>query len=59
MIILLPDAVDGLAELETKLKSVDLSETFLCFSETKTQVQLPKFKLETTLQLNNILKKVG
>uniref|UniRef100_A0A1B6DXX3 Serpin domain-containing protein n=2 Tax=Clastoptera arizonana TaxID=38151 RepID=A0A1B6DXX3_9HEMI len=59
MLILLPDAIDGLADLESKLSLIDFTEKFKHFSRPEVEVQLPKFKLETSMQLNDVLKQMG
>lgn len=59
MIIILPDEVDGLARLEKSLEKVlQLEPTKMKLREQLT-VLLPKFKIEKTSQLNEILRKVS
>ena len=60
MDILLPDDRDGLAELETKLSSVDVA---LLVKEKavnrEVKIKLPKFSFETEIELNEPLEKLG
>ena len=60
MDILLPDDRDGLAELETKLSSVDVA---LLVKEKavnrEVKIKLPKFSFETEIELNKPLEKLG
>ncbi|KAL7642930.1 UNVERIFIED_CONTAM: hypothetical protein RMT77_006219 [Armadillidium vulgare] len=58
-VILLPDARDGLSDLEEKLASVDLGELDKDAYPTKVKLYLPKFKLEESVNLNDILKSLG
>lgn len=59
MIVLLPNKRDGIAELEQKLEGVDLTKITENMYKQEVIVSLPKFKIETTMQLNDPLKKVG
>lgn len=59
MIIILPDEIDGLAELEAKLDSVDLFDELNYLQQPTVTVALPRFKLEKTMDLNDILKSVS
>ena len=61
MFILLPGKVDGLADLESTLKAeylVDPVKTFK-MRRIETEVRLPKFKLEQSFDLKDILAKLG
>ncbi|RXG72518.1 Antitrypsin [Armadillidium vulgare] len=58
-VILLPDARDGLSDLEEKLASVDLGELDKDAYPTKVKLYLPKFKLEESVNLNAILMSVS
>ncbi|RXG50863.1 Serpin B3, partial [Armadillidium vulgare] len=58
-VILLPDARDGLSDLEEKLASVDLGELDKDAYPTKVKLYLPKFKLEESVNLNDILKSIA
>jgi len=57
MQIILPNEKDGLAEMEQKLRTFDLST--IQFTKTKVALSLPKFKLETTIDLKKIYMKMG
>ena len=60
MQVLLPNTKFGLDDLEEKLKDVDINEIFKKEKKNTTLIiELPKFKLEKTLQLNQHLKKLG
>ncbi|XP_077303033.1 alaserpin-like [Arctopsyche grandis] len=59
MVIILPTEVDGLSGLEEKLKSGDLSLVFDKLVSKKISVSIPKFKIETEIDLNKVLPKVG
>ena len=59
MIILLPDTVDGLQELEARL-SVDTLEAWVSTLEwQEISVELPKFKVETEYRLEEFLQQMG
>jgi len=57
MLVLLPNEVDGLPNLEKSLTLEMLSE--LQFNEMETMVQLPKFKLESSFSLGDTLAAMG
>ncbi|XP_050309928.1 serine protease inhibitor 3/4-like isoform X4 [Anthonomus grandis grandis] len=59
MIVVLPDKVDGIADLESKLADYDLTRITQDMYQTEVSVTLPKFKIETTMQLNEPLQKLG
>ncbi|XP_012271556.1 alaserpin isoform X3 [Orussus abietinus] len=59
MIIILPDKLDGLPELEKKLKNFDLRRLNDLGYERDVELFLPKFKIESTLELEPALKKLG
>lgn len=57
LVVILPDDLDGLSELESKLLT-----DFKRIKGTKSttvDVYLPKFKIEMTMELNNVLKSMG
>lgn len=59
MLIVLPNKVNGLAELESKLTPAVIRELPPHRKQRfNVDVLLPKFKLEESTQLNDILKKV-
>nr|XP_024216379.1 serpin B4 isoform X3 [Halyomorpha halys] len=57
MFIILPDKLDGLSKMENKLKSVNLNEEFASLYEQTVNVMVPRFKIEKTLDLNDVLMK--
>jgi len=60
MQVLLPNDKNGLTELENTLKSVNIHNLFEKEKQKrKVVIQLPKFKMETTLTLNDDLKSLG
>ena len=59
MHILLPNKVDGLASLESKLTIAGLNDAISSMYETDLDVSIPKFKLTQTLGLSDILKSMG
>jgi len=59
MILILPNEKSNLDSLEKKMKGVDLSQAFSNMSETKVKTFVPKFKIESTLRLNEPLQRVG
>ncbi|KAL4149577.1 hypothetical protein QTP88_003503 [Uroleucon formosanum] len=59
MIILLPDAKDGLKELENNLSKINLNDISNKMSQYHVTVKLPRFKLEQSLQLEDTLSKLG
>lgn len=58
MLILLPNKRTGLAELEGKLTTVDLSEITSTMYSQEVNVEIPKFKIEFDIELNEPLRKV-
>lgn len=58
MFIILPCDIDGISELENRLAGVDLSKILTQLREQKMEVSIPKFKLEETTDLNDILTEV-
>ncbi|CAL7940866.1 unnamed protein product [Xylocopa violacea] len=59
MLIILPNVVDGLAEVEKKLLNVNLANV-LNQGYVRTQnLYLPKFKIESKIELEDVLKKMG
>ncbi|XP_014096832.3 serine protease inhibitor 42Dd [Bactrocera oleae] len=59
MLVLLPKSVDGLAALETKLKSVDLTKLSAAMRTEEVNIHLPKFKFEFDLALKPVLAQLG
>lgn len=59
MIVILPDEIGGLVELEERLDSVDLFDELNNLQQSSVIVTFPKFKLEITIDLVNILRHVS
>ncbi|KAL5234128.1 hypothetical protein ACI65C_001538 [Semiaphis heraclei] len=59
MIILLPDAKDGLKDLENNFSKINLHEISNKMTQHHVTVKLPRFKLEQTLQLEETLSNLG
>lgn len=59
MIILLPDAKDGLKNLENNLSKIKLPKIVEQMTKYDVNVKLPRFKIEQTLQLEQILSNVS
>lgn len=58
MFIILPNNRTGLAALESKLHTIDLSELSKKMYSQEVNVEIPKFKIEFDIELNDPLKKV-
>jgi serine protease inhibitor len=58
MFILLPDDLEGIYNLERGLPAVDLSSTFKDKQPEELNITLPKFKIETSLDLKSNLMEV-
>ncbi|XP_050430575.1 uncharacterized protein LOC126839339 [Adelges cooleyi] len=59
MIILLPDAKDGLKDLENNLHKIKLNKLPNKMTTYKVNVKLPQFKLEQTIDLHSVLIELG
>ncbi|NP_001156102.2 serine protease inhibitor 4-like isoform X1 [Acyrthosiphon pisum] len=59
MIILLPDAKDGLNTLENNFSKINLHEISKNMTQHYIRVKLPSFKLEQSLQLKETLSNLG
>ncbi|XP_044752151.1 antichymotrypsin-2-like isoform X3 [Coccinella septempunctata] len=59
MVIILPDERDGIKDLEAKLEKVDLTKITEGTFKGEVNVALPKFKIETTINMNEALDKLG
>lgn len=61
MVIVVPKEINGLAELENKIKEEDLGK--LASKENlrrrEIEIHMPKFKLEQTLNLESVLNEVS
>lgn len=58
LVIMLPNERTGLAALEEKLATQMLAELLKQVANTEVKVFLPKFKIETTIDLKDSLGKV-
>lgn len=59
MMILLPDAKDGLQELENNFSKINLHDISKKMTQYHVTVKLPRFKLEHSLQLEEVLSNVS
>ena len=59
MVILLPKAKDGLAQLESSLTSAKLESWLSKLSSHRVDVSLPKFKLTAECELKDALSELG
>ncbi|CAB3385080.1 Hypothetical predicted protein [Cloeon dipterum] len=59
MAILLPNTTEGLKEMMKKLASVNLRPILLSGNITAVEVFLPKFEIETTLDIINVVSRMG
>lgn len=59
MLIILPNSRTGLAGLEKKLATIDLNEVSKSLYNQEVSVELPKFKIEFDIELNEPLSKMG
>jgi serine protease inhibitor len=63
MLIILPNGNDGIEELTESLTGREISDIINSLENTDSspvvRLSLPKFKLQTTLQLRSTLQKVG
>jgi serine protease inhibitor len=58
MFIILPHDVNGISKLEKKLTRENLSKVLVRLPQLEVKVLVPKFELEETTDLKNILKEV-
>ncbi|XP_065162722.1 antichymotrypsin-2-like isoform X6 [Atheta coriaria] len=59
MIVILPKSKTGIKELEKKLAKLDLATVTKDMYSVEVDLSLPKFKIESTIQLNEPLQKLG
>jgi serpin B len=59
MTILLPDRIDGLAELESQLTADNVRDWVAMLHEREVNVQLPRFQTRSQFELNNALRALG
>jgi len=55
----LPEKIDGLKGLEARLNAKSLAKDLAALTKSKLKVHLPRFKLESDLDLQGALKKMG
>ncbi|XP_046989701.1 ovalbumin-related protein X-like isoform X1 [Schistocerca americana] len=59
MLVILPNQIDGINELENKIMKVNLHQISDKLYPMKVNVLLPKFNIEKEMQLDKILKQLG
>ncbi|XP_031846473.1 leukocyte elastase inhibitor isoform X3 [Nomia melanderi] len=59
MVIVLPDEINGLAEVERKMKDVNLNDILRQGYDRDVQLFFPKFKIESKIDLNSPLQQLG
>ncbi len=57
--IILPYSNTGLADLERKLHQVNLNEAFSSLTNQYVKLEIPKFKIENKIELNEVLQNLG
>lgn len=57
--IILPDKINGLSDIENRMDSGMLRELFDGLQEQRVNLFIPKYKLEETLNVNDLLKHMG
>ncbi|KAF2886718.1 hypothetical protein ILUMI_19454 [Ignelater luminosus] len=58
-VVILPNTIDGIGDLDNKIVDADLSAITQKAHPTKVKLSLPKFKIETCMNLKPLLKKIG
>src|SRR5262245_31381482 len=59
MVVLLPDSVDGLAEMEKRLSAAALGTWLAVLKNQKVIVTLPRFRMTSEFVLNDVLAELG
>lgn len=59
MIIMLPDEVEGLRDVENKIAGSNFENIMDGLWKVEVNLRLPKFKLEQQIELNDVLQKLG
>lgn len=59
MMIILPNKKDGLSDLESKIDQVNFQDLAKSLQEEEVVVKIPKFKIESSIQMKDILQKVN
>lgn len=58
MVIILPREIDGLTELMPQIAHIDIDKLLKNGRKQEIKLYLPRFKVESTVLLNNVLQKV-
>lgn len=58
MMIILPNNKDGLSDLESKIDQVNFQDLAKSLENVPVNVQIPKFRIELSVTMNDALKKV-
>lgn len=60
MVLVVPDEIEGLSDIEKNLDKIDLDyqNQFGRGFKTEVNLYLPRFKIESTIDLNEILQEV-
>lgn len=59
MMIILPNKKDGLSDLESKIDQVNFQDLAKSLQEEEVVVKIPKFKIESSIQMKDVLEKVN
>ncbi|GLH09262.1 Alaserpin [Gryllus bimaculatus] len=59
LVIILPKAIDGIYEVEEKMSKTNLMKELQLVTHPEVEVFLPRFKIESKLDLTNDLKSLG
>jgi serpin B len=59
MVLMLPDARNGISSLESSISSEKVSSDLSAVSQTKVDVYLPKFKFDASFQLGDTFQSMG
>ncbi|XP_043485054.1 antichymotrypsin-2-like isoform X6 [Leptopilina heterotoma] len=59
MLIILPDEINGLQEVEQKMSEMSLDDIRRRGSQVEVELYLPKFKIESTIDLKDTLTEMG
>lgn len=59
MMIILPNKKNGLSDLESKIDQVNFQDLAKSLQEEEVVVKIPKFKIESSIQMKDILQKVN
>ena len=56
--MVIPQDVDGLTALESALKSNSVHDILMAMKPTRIQITMPKFRIETCIDLRSMLNEV-